>query len=190
LNLYGFVGNNGVNMIDIYGNYGWQFPGTFADPLPGTPGYKPTPKMCPSPSEKSTGDTEDDCCLNDIIKGKDTLIEKFETYRKTMRKLNVNAILGIDGYFYQRPQASCEEQNVPIIGHIKPIPKCWRCEIIEGSMAPFGIGNHVWVECKSYYKGRVLHHISFDVFFNVEGGGEPSTNRNKYPFGINTKPEY
>jgi hypothetical protein len=184
LNLYGFVGNDGVNRFDFLGLQSWT-------PYPGV-GLAPDPEY----DERVRRERElkqrrgSKCCTYDkIIEGKKILTERFERYRKKLRADGINR-----GVAYEEPaETSCFGQNPPIMGQLGSgfmgVPNCWECELVHRGKTLIG-KDHWWIECKAYdIDGYMVSHIAFDAWLNLKGASDPHALRNKYPYNLGVSDE-
>jgi RHS repeat-associated protein len=119
-NLYGFVGNNGVNEIDILG------------------------MKCGKGECCKNGKCEKDKCAAGsklVIQGRVALAIQL---RDALKKQTYGQP---GGWFFDRPGDSCKVQNDSLLAELT-VPQCWECSL-EYGFAWHG-GDHVWVQCKAY----------------------------------------
>jgi len=186
-NLYAFVENAGVNMIDIFGLEGWMpHPGTGLAPQPPDPDGDNRRRL-----EKELEERRGSKCCNyeKILEGKTFLIGRFERLRNQFRKQGINRGIAYE----ESARTSCYGQNTSIIGAFstgrKSIPSCWECKLIHHTKKIFSFsveGNdHWWVECMAYDQdGNLVSHISFDAWLDTEGAGDPQKLRIEYPYDL------
>jgi RHS repeat-associated protein len=166
LNLYGFIGNDGINTIDILGLTG--------------PHQEGWGSKCGEGQCCIDGKCKKDPCAKDSPKvnagGNSLLMQEIKALERRDHGKPGGRI------WNGRPGDSCYNQNAALQINLK-VPECWECELVGGETF---IGfDHFWIKCRAKNcEGEVVMELILDYWTNGCG----KNNETEYPYPTDDPP--
>ena len=191
INLYGFVGNDGVNKWDFLGLQ-------IIDEMLWSPyqreldakrlrreellaEYRKEREEFEADSKARREGSCDYCSDDEIAKGKAELDDRYDKAKKFLPIPNGGP------YFLENPGASCNELADKVLTALKPSPDCWECEMKHGRKPAIKGGfDHWWVECKPFKPdGSYGAVVIYDAYHDLRPGGTGgASNRTVYSVDV------
>jgi RHS repeat-associated protein len=202
VNLYGFVGNNGVCNLDILGLIDcWYLcknkpPEQMKACIVSCERSKHNKDNQPTePNDKKHHETGNLSCCDDakIQEGLVKLNELYENFKKDKTPETPDAgACEWSGWGFNG-EGSCNQVNSELMGYLqgRGVPECWKCSLVHGwRIAILTSPNHWWIECTAYgADGLPKKTVQYDWWTGENPGGSSIVNRIEYSFNGDNSPE-
>ncbi len=197
VNLYGFVGNDGVSGVDVLGlNDSLGGFGIYDDPAPSREQQEKNQlqieeaamlakKRQEAELEKIANRGGKCCDKITIAAGKKQLQDRYDEGKKLeIDTLPPGDKLTGTPYIGENDYQSCYGRAAQAINWLNPLPKCWQCELVRGE-STLVKKDHWWVECIAYdTDGAISDRINFDLHADFHGKGNLQNQRTEYPINL------